>query len=69
LPRWGHAHRTRVTTPARTLLDLASSLPRRSLERALDQAEILELFDLRQLDYRQVTAAPVEVAATIRSSA
>jgi very-short-patch-repair endonuclease len=43
-------HGIRVTTPARTLLDLASSLPRRALERALDQAEILELFDLRQLN-------------------
>jgi very-short-patch-repair endonuclease len=43
-------HGIRVTTPARTLVDLASSLPRRALERALDQAEILELFDLRQLD-------------------
>jgi predicted transcriptional regulator of viral defense system len=39
----------RVTTPARTLLDLASSLPRRALERALDQAELDELFDLRAL--------------------
>jgi hypothetical protein len=39
----------RVTTPARTLLDVASSLPRRALERALDQAEVLELFDLRAL--------------------
>jgi very-short-patch-repair endonuclease len=39
-------HGMRVTTPARTLLDLASSLPRRALERAMDQAEILELFDL-----------------------
>jgi very-short-patch-repair endonuclease/predicted transcriptional regulator of viral defense system len=39
----------RVTTPARTLLDLASSLPRRALERALDQAEVLELFDLTAL--------------------
>jgi very-short-patch-repair endonuclease len=39
-----------VTTPARTLLDLASSLPRRALERALDQAEILELFDLQALE-------------------
>jgi very-short-patch-repair endonuclease len=38
-----------ATTPARTLLDLASSLPRRALERALDQAEILELFDLQAL--------------------
>jgi very-short-patch-repair endonuclease/predicted transcriptional regulator of viral defense system len=39
-----------VTTPARTLVDLASSLPRRALERALDQAEILELFDLQALE-------------------
>jgi very-short-patch-repair endonuclease len=39
----------RVTTPARTLLDLASSLPRRTLERALDQAAINELFDLTAL--------------------
>jgi very-short-patch-repair endonuclease len=40
----------RVTTPARTLLDLASSLPRRALERALDEAEIRDLYDLRALD-------------------
>ena len=40
----------RVTTPARTLLDLASSLPRRALERALDEAEISELYDLRELE-------------------
>jgi hypothetical protein len=39
----------RVTTPARTLLDLATQLPRRALERALDQAEVLELFDLTAL--------------------
>src|SRR5262245_18144150 len=36
----------RVTTPARTLLDLASILPRRALERALDQTALMELFDL-----------------------
>jgi predicted transcriptional regulator of viral defense system len=40
----------RVTTPARTLLDLASSLPRRALERALDEAEIHGLYDLRALE-------------------
>jgi hypothetical protein len=34
---------------ARTLLDLATVLDRRALERAFDQAEILELFDLRAL--------------------
>jgi very-short-patch-repair endonuclease/predicted transcriptional regulator of viral defense system len=40
----------RVTTPARTLLDLASSLPRRALERALDEAEIKQLYDRTSLD-------------------
>ena len=40
----------RVTTPARTLLDLASSVPRRALERALDEAEISELYDRRELE-------------------
>ena len=40
----------RVTTPARTLLDLAATLPRRALERALDEAEIRELYDLTALD-------------------
>jgi very-short-patch-repair endonuclease len=40
----------RVTTPARTLLDLASSVPRRALERALDEAEIRDLYDRRALE-------------------
>jgi very-short-patch-repair endonuclease len=39
-----------VTTPARTLLDLAEVLPRRALERATDEAERLRLFDLRELE-------------------
>jgi putative AbiEi antitoxin of type IV toxin-antitoxin system/uncharacterized protein DUF559 len=43
-------HGIRVTTVARTLLDLASSMPRRALERALDEAEIRELYDLASLD-------------------
>jgi predicted transcriptional regulator of viral defense system len=38
------------TTVARTLLDLAEVAPRRILERALDQAELLKLFDPRALD-------------------
>jgi very-short-patch-repair endonuclease len=38
-----------VTTPARTLLDLAATLPRRALERAVDQTEVLRLFDLTAL--------------------
>jgi hypothetical protein len=33
----------RVTTVARTLFDLASSMPGRALERALDEAELREL--------------------------
>jgi hypothetical protein len=32
-----------VTTPARTLVDLADVAPRRTLERAIDQAEYLRL--------------------------
>lgn len=38
-----------VTTVARTALDLAAVVARRAVERALDQAEILNLFDLRAL--------------------
>jgi Transcriptional regulator, AbiEi antitoxin len=38
-----------LTTVARTLLDLAAVVPRRALERALDQAEILRVFDLNAL--------------------
>jgi predicted transcriptional regulator of viral defense system len=38
------------TTTARTLLDLAEVLDRRPLERAFDESEILELFDLRALN-------------------
>jgi len=38
-----------VTTPARTLVDLAEVLPRPGLERALEESERLRLFDLRAL--------------------
>jgi very-short-patch-repair endonuclease len=38
-------HGIRVTTVARTLFDLASSMPPRAIERALDEAEIRELYD------------------------
>jgi predicted transcriptional regulator of viral defense system len=40
----------RVTTIARTLLDLAQVVRHRPLERACDQAEILEVLDLRALN-------------------
>jgi hypothetical protein len=35
-----------ITTPARTLVDVAEVVTRRALERAVDAAESLELFDL-----------------------
>src|SRR4051794_6781391 len=43
-------HGIPVTTPARTLLDLAATLRRRPLERALDQAEIQGLTDVPSLE-------------------
>ncbi len=39
-----------VTTPVRTLLDLATVLPRRQLERAVDEAESLRLCQPADLD-------------------
>lgn len=36
-----------ITTPARTILDLAADLDRRGVERAIDEAEVLGLFDPR----------------------
>jgi predicted transcriptional regulator of viral defense system len=39
-----------VTSVARTLLDLAAVAPQRHVERALDQAEILRVFDLMAID-------------------
>jgi hypothetical protein len=40
----------RVTTVARTLLDLAGAVPPRELKRTLDRAERLELFDRRAIE-------------------
>ena len=39
-----------VTSPARTLLDLAATLPHRAIERALDEAEVRDLYGLTSLD-------------------
>lgn len=39
-----------VTTPMRTLLDLAAVAPQRIVDRAVDAAERQRVFDLRQLD-------------------
>jgi hypothetical protein len=55
----------RVTTPARTLLDLAAQLPRRALERALDQAAVSELFDLTALSAVVVAHAGERGAAAL----
>jgi predicted transcriptional regulator of viral defense system len=38
------------TTVARTLLDLAAVLPRRVVERAFDQAEVLQVLDAKQIE-------------------
>ena len=38
------------TSVARTVLDLAPLVPRRAVERAIDQAETLEIFDLAAFD-------------------
>ena len=43
-------HGIPCTSFARTLLDLASVVDRRGLERACDQAEVLEIFDLRAIE-------------------
>jgi Transcriptional regulator, AbiEi antitoxin/AbiEi antitoxin C-terminal domain/Protein of unknown function (DUF559) len=47
----------RVTTPARTILDLAATLKTEALHRALDRAEILELTDYPAL-YARARAHP-----------
>lgn len=56
-----------ITAPARTLLDLAATLPERPLERALDEAVVRRL--LREADlaatWRRLTRHPEAVAATL----
>jgi predicted transcriptional regulator of viral defense system len=56
----------RVTTVARTLFDLASSLPRRALERALDEAEIRDLYDRRELEAATAAHAGERGAAALQ---
>ena len=43
-----------ITTVARTLLDLAATSPRRVLDRAVNEAEVLRLFDLFALELAAV---------------
>ena len=56
----------RVTTVARTLFDLAPSLPRRALERALDEAEIRDLYDRRELEAATAAHAGERGAAALQ---
>jgi hypothetical protein len=44
------AHAIPCTTVPRTLLDLADVVPRRQLERAVEQAQVMRVFDLRELE-------------------
>lgn len=60
-------NRIPCTTVARTMLDLAEVVSRRSVERAYDQAEILEVFDLRALE-DQLTRNPTRAAARVVKS-
>lgn len=52
------------TTVARTLFDLAEVIPRRQVERAFDQAEVCEVFDLRAIQ-DQVARNPTRLACTV----
>jgi predicted transcriptional regulator of viral defense system len=55
------------TTVARTLLDLAEVVRRRELERAVDRAEILRVFDLREVEDVLVRAGGRRGAPVLRS--
>ena len=46
------------TTVARTLVDLGDVVGRRAVERAVEQAEVLQLFDLRAVDRAVTRAGP-----------
>jgi predicted transcriptional regulator of viral defense system len=54
------------TSLARTLLDLAEVVDRRGVERAVDQAEVLRLFDLRAVEEVLSRAAGRRGAAVLR---
>jgi hypothetical protein len=46
----GEVDGIRCTSVARTLLDLGAVLPRRAVERAFDQAEVLRVLDAREIE-------------------
>jgi very-short-patch-repair endonuclease len=55
------------TAVARTLVDLGDVVPRRAVERAIDQAELLRLFDLRAVEAALERAGPRRGAGTLRA--
>jgi hypothetical protein len=62
-------HNIPVTTPARTILDLAATLSERALERTLDQAEIQRLTDYPpSMPWHERTPATAERAISERTS-
>jgi very-short-patch-repair endonuclease len=57
-----------TTAVPRTLLDLASTLPRRSLEKALDRSERLGIFDLGAIDHLLARAGKHPGIANLRQA-
>jgi predicted transcriptional regulator of viral defense system len=55
------------TTIARTLVDLGDVLDRRAVERAVEQADVLRLFDLRQIERAIKRAGPRRGAGLLSS--
>jgi predicted transcriptional regulator of viral defense system len=55
------------TTVARTLVDLGDVVSRRGVERAVDQAQVLRVFDLRAIEEALQRAGPRRGAGTLRA--
>jgi very-short-patch-repair endonuclease/predicted transcriptional regulator of viral defense system len=55
------------TTVARTLVDLGDVVDRRAVERAVDQAEVVQLFDLRAVEEVLERAGPKRGAGILRA--
>ena len=55
------------TTVARTLVDLGDVVPRRAVERAVEQADVLRLFDLRDVERAIELAGPRRGSGTLLS--
>jgi predicted transcriptional regulator of viral defense system len=62
-----HVNNIPCTTVARTQLDIADVLDQRRVERAFDQADVLEVFDLRALEDQLARNATRPGAALVRT--